>query len=545
MDLKEDELIHRLISDISAVLGLIIKTNNSANAVGCVDGSIIGTGRADYTKNVSDYVLKVKDREFLLKDLPGIEGDERKYRDSIKQALEQSHLIIYVNGSEKKVENESLQKIRQYMHDGTSVYTIINTHCKPKSSRVLGIDKSYSEELKSAYKKEKSVINQINKELKAFLGDNYKGCMSVNGLLGFCSVAFYEKESTSIQEDSSKNLRKDQNKFLREYSSDKDKMLLDSNLLELCSIIENKIGTYELDILEENYKKLKARINDALQILIQLKSSEFKKIDEFSRAYCEFVKSCHTAREDFSRSLKHVGYKATKDVLYDFMTEELFVLIEQKRGRTKKEDIDNIIAKRQADLAKSIQDIVIRKLENARNEFDNSIHEAIKRLEKDFERSTATFELHSIQIKDEINMDFLGELKLSLSDYGKVFFSIGSLAIGGGTIGSLIAPGIGTAIGAGIGALGGLLIKFKFLSIGEDERVNKAKEKLNANMDEIIDNISHKINREIKKANYEKEVDEICKTIESEITKQKESLNSVKVLLNNVEDELQQKLRSF
>ena len=60
---------------------------NAEDRLGCVDGQIIGTGRPDYTQSSTEYNLFVGDKNFLLIDIPGIEGDEGKYREAIKNSL--------------------------------------------------------------------------------------------------------------------------------------------------------------------------------------------------------------------------------------------------------------------------------------------------------------------------------------------------------------------------------------------------------------------------------------------------------------------------
>ena len=93
-------------------------TNIEGN-LGCIDGKIIGTGQPDYTQASTEYNLVVDDNEFLLIDIPGIEGDEGKYREIIRKSLVKAHVIFYVNGSGKKAEKDTLEKIINYMHDGT------------------------------------------------------------------------------------------------------------------------------------------------------------------------------------------------------------------------------------------------------------------------------------------------------------------------------------------------------------------------------------------------------------------------------------------
>ncbi|GAA6987250.1 hypothetical protein ID0090_03400 [Helicobacter pylori] len=42
------------------------------------DGAAIGDGRSDFTQKTKSYTFKHGDQNFVLLDVPGIEGDEKK-----------------------------------------------------------------------------------------------------------------------------------------------------------------------------------------------------------------------------------------------------------------------------------------------------------------------------------------------------------------------------------------------------------------------------------------------------------------------------------
>ena len=65
------------------------------------DGLIVGDGRADFTKTYDEYHLRIFDYPFTLIDVPGIEGKEDDFKDDIKRALQQAHLVFYVQGHNK------------------------------------------------------------------------------------------------------------------------------------------------------------------------------------------------------------------------------------------------------------------------------------------------------------------------------------------------------------------------------------------------------------------------------------------------------------
>ncbi|GAA7056861.1 hypothetical protein AOHp67_04200 [Helicobacter pylori] len=60
------------------------------------DGAIIGDGRSDFTLKTESYTLKHNNQSFVLLDVPGIEGDEKKVKQQISNATKKAHAIFYV-----------------------------------------------------------------------------------------------------------------------------------------------------------------------------------------------------------------------------------------------------------------------------------------------------------------------------------------------------------------------------------------------------------------------------------------------------------------
>nr|MBP9942727.1 hypothetical protein [Comamonas sp.] len=71
-----DALLNR---QLTALLDMLVVYERQKAQVHRVDGLIIGTGEADFTKGNTLYPLNYKGKRFQLIDVPGIEGDESKY----------------------------------------------------------------------------------------------------------------------------------------------------------------------------------------------------------------------------------------------------------------------------------------------------------------------------------------------------------------------------------------------------------------------------------------------------------------------------------
>ncbi len=60
------------------------------------DGAIIGDGRSDFTLETQSYPFQYNHQNFVLLDVPGIEGSEKKVIDQISNATQKAHAIFYV-----------------------------------------------------------------------------------------------------------------------------------------------------------------------------------------------------------------------------------------------------------------------------------------------------------------------------------------------------------------------------------------------------------------------------------------------------------------
>ena len=70
-----------------------------------IDGLIIGNGESDCTQIYKEYKMAISGVPVTLIDVPGIEGNEVKYEDEIKSALNRAHYVFYVQGQNKKPVN--------------------------------------------------------------------------------------------------------------------------------------------------------------------------------------------------------------------------------------------------------------------------------------------------------------------------------------------------------------------------------------------------------------------------------------------------------
>ncbi|WQW68780.1 50S ribosome-binding GTPase [Helicobacter pylori] len=166
------------------------------------DGAIIGDGRSDFTLKTRSYSFQYNHQNFILLDVPGIEGNEKKVIDQISNATQKAHAIFYVTktpnppqkGEERK--RGTIEKIQRQLGSQTEVWTIFN---KPINSPRALKDKLINES-------EKESLKILNKEMKNILGKHYMGHQIVSA-----QMAFYGLSQALIPES---DFYKNKQKFL-------------------------------------------------------------------------------------------------------------------------------------------------------------------------------------------------------------------------------------------------------------------------------------------------------------------------------------------
>ncbi|KAA6507824.1 GTPase [Helicobacter pylori] len=149
------------------------------------DGAIIGDGRSDFTLKTQSYSFQYNHQNFILLDVPGIEGSEQKVIDQISNATQKSHAIFYVtktpNPPQKGEEGKrgTIEKIQRQLDSQTEVWTIFN---KPINSPRALKDGLINES-------EEKSLKILNKEMKNILGEHYKSYKAVSAQMAFYGLS--------------------------------------------------------------------------------------------------------------------------------------------------------------------------------------------------------------------------------------------------------------------------------------------------------------------------------------------------------------------
>ena len=501
-----EEVFHNIKHGIEA------KANEKA-----VDGEIIGTGRSDYTQDVTGYTLYKDGKQFVLYDVPGIEGNESAYEDIIRKAVNKAHIVFYVNSDTKKVEPKTAEKIKKYLRNDTDVYSVINVHLPPKAQRVAEIDGTYQDEIAEAFKKdEQSIKPQTEETLKTVLGKNFRSGILINGLQAFSASAFDRgiKFSTIIQDTEDKNLRSNQKKFFAEYSDDVDSMQKESNIDSITKIIDDHAGNFQEFIIESNKKKLIARLNDSYEKISNLKNDSIKFVGKFIDAYTEIKESVSKAESNFTSFMKR-GYieNAVQNVINTELG-KMYELIEAYEGKLSEGDYQHFFDSRKEEMENAIQNNLKEGYEEAVTDFKSSIEEAQNRFGTDIANLAKFASVHFPAIQ---NMDFKKismEMKFSGKDFGGALLKVGGLAYSGFLVGSIF-PGIGNVIGAVIGTLTGLLFAVVDFLMGKARKIAKAKAQAKGIFDNIADNIIEELEKSFQFDKYIEDIKKVSSNIQN------------------------------
>ncbi len=236
------------------------------------DGAIIGDGRSDFTLKIQSYSFQYNHQNFVLLDVPGIEGSEQKVIDQISKATQKAHAIFYVtktpNPPQKGEEGKrgTIEKIQKQLDSQTEVWTIYN---KPITSPRALKD--------GLIKDEKGSLETLDEKMKGVLGKHYKGHKVVSA-----QAAFYGLSQALIPET---DFDKKKQKFLEIFKVE-ELLLYKSRFKPLAEFIaEELLKNSRAKIVQSNCNKaLKVveELQEAIEITIE------KQIDPMIKARQEY-----------------------------------------------------------------------------------------------------------------------------------------------------------------------------------------------------------------------------------------------------------------
>ena len=441
------------------------------------DGLIVGDGRSDFTKVYEEYNLKINGKEFILIDVPGIEGREEDFRDEIKRALNQAHCVFYVQGHNKKPDVKTAEKIKNYLSDWVNVYSIFNV--RGGASNYDESDERETLETEAVRKNEQLIQDTF----RGILGNIYKGNITLQALLAMCARGHF----SNTRED----LLRTQKKLLGYFGSG-DAVLRFSRFDRIMQLVDEKSEHYTDEIVEANKQKLIAQYRKVYQGLVDMMAQQQRDIDRLKERLIRFDVDMNMSFEETIRAIRNrMAYEHTK--VFDDFKREVCDVLDDDYNRE--------------DSEKEIQQRAERLFEAYTMESKIIVEYEFSRLEEKIRERRR--ELDNIQIGG-LHID-ISSLEMPNLDeaFGKMGLNFGDVfgfatTVGGTALAFSVIPGFGTLIGAGVGLL---LWGGKQLFLGDGKR-EEAKDKARKRIDEK--------KRESQSTSLNKQINLIERTLDNE-----------------------------
>ena len=473
-----------------------------------VDGIIVGDGRIDYTTTCTEYNMSINGKEFILIDVPGIQGNEKEYKEEILKSLSKAHCVFYVQGDNKQPDEKIVERIKTYLSEWVYVYSIFN---------IRGRYSSYDEKderenlITERFEKTESLITDV---FEKTLGALYKGNISLQALLALCSKATFAPTEDELEEEQKK---------LIEYFGSEDLIFKFSRFEKIIELVNQKASNFKEEINEANKQKLIALCR---QVYYGLK----EKIETDSETFANFKKHFISFRTDIVKIInktKEDNKRVAKDrcnTLFNNFKKQIYDIIDSPtKTKNKEESIKKVQEKLEKKFSKVIEDVLkgnVREMSESINKKRKEL-DAIKVINIKLEDTDTSTALSTVNAKN-----ITQEMELKLGDLLELGVDVGSLALTGAGIGSLFTP-IGTVIGVVVGGSLGLLKSFLF----GDDRKGKAKEKARNEIDAIKETVLGEINEVVCEIN--EEIDSFKRKAQKEINKTINDFGIIEEQLNN------------
>ncbi|GAA7446864.1 hypothetical protein ckin115_09140 [Helicobacter pylori] len=437
------------------------------------DGAIIGDGRNDFTLKTQSYSFQYNHQNFVLLDVPGIEGSEQKVIDQISNATQKAHAIFYVtktpNPPQKGEEGKrgTIEKIQKQLDSQTEVWTIFN---KPINSPRALKDELVNES-------EKGSLKILNKEMKNILGKHYKGYKTVS-----TQMAFYGLSQALIP---GTDFDKNKQKFLKDFKA--EELLYQSHFKPSVEFIaENLLENSRAKIIQSNCNKA-LKVVEELQNTI--KTTIEKRIDPMIKARQEYKEevddNLDRSTDKFISDLKNSALDEIDQFKFDIgeiMEERIEKGVEDEEC---KEIFKNELIQGIEILCENIK----QRFKECGERFNEEIKEAIEQLEYRIKDSLAMLKrINNLSLNPNSNFNTDSGI-----DTIGLFSSIGGLVL------LLLTPVVGEfALIAGVGlALVGIG-KSIWSFFDSDYKKSRQRKEVDKKLDEVCEKIAQDVESRIE-----------------------------------------------
>lgn len=372
------------------------------------DGSIIGDGRADFTRQTQAYEFEQNGQAFKLLDIPGIEGDESKVGEQVNNAVKRAHAVFYVTAKATPPQTGdgsrpgTLEKIRAHLGDQTEVWTVYNK----RVTNPLALQKTALVSTDEA-----AALNDLDRIMSEQLGAHYRRSVTLSAL-----PAFYAAATCLVPRSVAATSR---NKFLNALSPD---ALLD----------KTGVGRfYELLtqhlVIDVKTKIRHSNLNKVKKVLIYVCAGiKTLQTDIFAPLAIQLDDKAQTAQHQFDMAFKSLKarLRATGEESISIFEEAVRTQIYNQINR----NINNDQFK--AALVQSLEE----EASNLQKQLPKALNKQITRFQSDISDIVKQFEVHARELVEgysqvsKVRMTSKFELKIDIDNGINLWGLFGGLA---------------------------------------------------------------------------------------------------------------------
>lgn len=381
------------------------------------DGSIIGDGRHDFTRQTMPYDFELGGQKFALLDVPGIEGKEGLVLEEIEKAVQRAHAVFYVTNQAAPPQTGddqrkgTLEKIKEHLASQTEVWTIFNK----KIANPMALKQPLIKE------DEQNGLMEMDAKMREQLGKNYREVFPLSALPAFLASTDHFAYKSRIA--------KRRNKFLDHFNS--------GELLEMSRVgaflqflSEKLLGNSKARIKAANFSQAKSKVDDS-NVKIQQIQKTFAELAE--KLKDEGDSSCQQLQQGF-RILQQ-RLKSRSDKLIDELVSNV--------RRTTYEQIEQGISN---DAFKSsLASYFEQQQEKFREKLPEAIYAEVEVFQKDAEEILKRFEEHSQELASTYGKLGNARIGSSFDIHIKIDNGINVWGLLGGVVGLIAAPFTGGA----------------------------------------------------------------------------------------------------
>lgn len=285
LDILEAEILRKRKTFIAFIKLFLIKIKKkSLNKEVCkiielADGAIIGDGRPDFTRKAISYEFE----DFILIDLPGIEGSEEKVIGEILESVKKAHAVFYVTSSvtpPQKGENNkkgTIEKIKEHLSDQSEVYVLFNKR--------INSHQQLKENLLNEGEQKSLLV--VDEKMREIIGDSYASHKVVSAKIAFLGVAECLLEGSKAAQDRAK--------FLDKF--DKNELIKRSNLDDFGLFLKNELANNaQKKIKKSNFYKANNVLKQLIDVLKDILCNNILPLKEMlAREYQDAKNNINTA----------------------------------------------------------------------------------------------------------------------------------------------------------------------------------------------------------------------------------------------------------